>query len=79
MLTRRQKQILVLLTQGLSNKEIAFILRISENTVKMHLRIMYMRLGVPSRGKLVAKLQQPQPQPQPQDAEKLLLATSRRN
>lgn len=55
-MTPRQKQIITLLALGMNNKEIAIHLGISDNTVKMHLRTMFMRFSVNSRAKLVAKL-----------------------
>jgi DNA-binding NarL/FixJ family response regulator len=48
-LTKRQKQLILMLDQGLSNREIAEKLDISEHTVKVHLWRMYQRLGVNSR------------------------------
>jgi DNA-binding NarL/FixJ family response regulator len=55
-LTRRQLQIVRLLTTGASNKEIARALLISEGTVKVHLHTIYEKCGVTSRSKLVALL-----------------------
>ncbi len=48
-LTRRQQEVLVLLTQGRSNREIAGALGLSENTVKVHLVTLFKVLGVSSR------------------------------
>jgi DNA-binding NarL/FixJ family response regulator len=48
-LTPRQHQVLDLLVQGKSNREIAEALRLSENTVKVHLVTIYRALGVSSR------------------------------
>jgi DNA-binding CsgD family transcriptional regulator len=48
-LSKRQKQLLVLLDQGLSNRGIATELCISEHTVKVHLWRMFRRLNVNSR------------------------------
>ncbi len=48
-LSKRQKQLVLLLDQGLSNREIAEKLDITEHTVKVHLWRMYQRLGVNSR------------------------------
>jgi len=55
-LTTRQQQIVELLKQGMSNKEIARELDIAAGTVKVHLYEIFARLGVTSRGKLVSKL-----------------------
>ena len=51
-LTPRQTQIVELVVQGYSNKEVARILAISDGTVKQHLHAVYERLNVTSRGKL---------------------------
>ncbi len=48
-LSRRQKQLLILLDKGLSNRDIAEALQISEHTVKVHLWRMFRRLNVKSR------------------------------
>ncbi|MFI5004054.1 MAG: LuxR C-terminal-related transcriptional regulator [Solirubrobacterales bacterium] len=48
-LSAREREILDLLTSGLSNKEIATHLTISSNTVKFHLRTIYSKLGVCNR------------------------------
>lgn len=48
-LSKRQSQLLVMLDQGLSNREIADQLGISEHTVKVHLWRLFRRLGVKSR------------------------------
>jgi DNA-binding CsgD family transcriptional regulator len=48
-LTPRQKQILQLLENRCTNKEISSQLEISENTVKFHLAKIYTKLGVSDR------------------------------
>ena len=48
-LSKRQKQLIVMLDRGLSNREIATELDISEHTVKVHLWRLFRRLGVKSR------------------------------
>ena len=48
-LSKRQKQLLVLLDKGLSNRDIADNLQISEHTVKVHLWRLFRRLNVKSR------------------------------
>ena len=48
-LSKRQKQLLVLLDKGLSNRDIAEALQISEHTVKVHLWRLFRRLNVKSR------------------------------
>jgi DNA-binding NarL/FixJ family response regulator len=48
-LSKRQKQLLKLLDEGLSNRDIAEQLQISEHTVKVHLWRLFRRLDVKSR------------------------------
>jgi DNA-binding NarL/FixJ family response regulator len=48
-LSKRQNQLLAMIDQGLSNKEIAEQLSISEHTVKVHLWRLFRRLGATSR------------------------------
>lgn len=48
-LSKRQKQLLILLDKGQSNRDIAETLQISEHTVKVHLWRMFRRLNVKSR------------------------------
>ena len=52
-LSKRQKQLIVMLDRGLSNREIADELGISEHTVKVHLWRLFRRLGVKSRTQTV--------------------------
>ncbi len=44
--TARDQQVLNLLVQGCSNKEIAGQLKISPRTVKQHLRTLFLRAGI---------------------------------
>jgi DNA-binding NarL/FixJ family response regulator len=48
-LSKRQKQLVVMLDRGLSNRDIADELQISEHTVKVHLWRLFRRLNVKSR------------------------------
>jgi DNA-binding NarL/FixJ family response regulator len=48
-LTRRQREVLALITQGLSNKVIAAALATSESTVKVHVKNIIRRLNVANR------------------------------
>ena len=48
-LSKRQKQLILMLDQGLSNRDIADKLEISEHTVKVHFWRLFRRLGVNSR------------------------------
>ena len=45
-ITPRDEQVLRLLVQGCSNKEIAGQLNISPRTVKQHLRTLFLRAGI---------------------------------
>lgn len=51
-LTLRQREVLKLLLEGRSNKEIARSLGVLEGTVKVHLRTVMLRLGVRNRTQL---------------------------
>ena len=57
-LSGREREILHLAKHGLSNDLIASQLRIEYNTVRTHLRNIYHKLAVTSRGEAVAKLYQ---------------------
>ncbi len=52
-ITERDQQVLKLLVQGCTNKEIASELRISPRTVKQHLRTLFLRAGIKDGGKRV--------------------------
>lgn len=51
-LTRREGQLISLLSQGLKNKEIAATLQITEGTVKVYLSRLFRKLGVNDRFEL---------------------------
>ena len=55
MLTERERNILYLLVEGFTNKEIAEKLYISIHTVKAHLEAIYEKLGVNNRVQTVIK------------------------
>jgi DNA-binding CsgD family transcriptional regulator len=55
-LTPREREVAQLLTRGATNDEIARSLWISRHTVKDHVKAVYAKLGVASRGELSAKL-----------------------
>lgn len=54
-LTDREREVLSLLAQGLTNKEIARELVITQNTVKRHLKSLFIKLGVNTRSAASAK------------------------
>lgn len=54
-ITRRGEDVLNLLVQGCSNKEIAEQLHISPRTVKQHLRTLFLRAGI-TQGRKRVKL-----------------------
>jgi DNA-binding NarL/FixJ family response regulator len=55
-LTRRQAEIAVFATQGLSNREIADRLFITEQTVKDHLHDVFNHLKITRRSELTVKV-----------------------
>jgi two-component system, NarL family, nitrate/nitrite response regulator NarL len=48
-LTSRQIEIAILISQGLSNKEVSRQLNLAEGTVKLHLHNIYTRIGLRNR------------------------------
>jgi DNA-binding NarL/FixJ family response regulator len=54
-LTDREREVLDLLAQGMTNKEIAETLFISTNTVKRHLKAIFKKLDIHSRSAATAK------------------------
>jgi len=56
-LTEREHEIIKLLRQGLSNKDIAHALSISDSTVRHHLTNIFDKVGVPNRQKLLVHAQ----------------------
>lgn len=54
-LTDRESEVLQLLAQGMSNKQIAARLSISEHTVKFHVSAIYGKLGVTNRTEAVRR------------------------
>jgi DNA-binding NarL/FixJ family response regulator len=55
-LTVRESEVAAFLSQGMSNHEIAEALCISEHTVKSHLKSIFQKTGVTSRGHAVARI-----------------------
>ncbi len=58
LLTGREKEVLALLAQGLSNKLVADRLTLSEGTVKLHLHRIYVKLRAKGRVQAVQKAKQ---------------------
>jgi DNA-binding NarL/FixJ family response regulator len=54
-LSAREMEVLLLAARGLSNRQLADSLRLSEATVKRHLANIYPKMGVASRGEAVRK------------------------
>lgn len=57
-LTQREREMVELVQQGLSNKEIACKLFVSDNTVRHHLTSIFDKLGVSDRKKLMVRNRQ---------------------
>ena len=55
-LTRREREVLEYLLQGLTSKAIANRMNISPNTVKAFLRMIMIKMGVSSRSEVVIKI-----------------------
>lgn len=55
-LTPREKEVFELLVTGKTTKEIAFLLRISEKTVRNHISNVMQKLGVKGRSSAVVEL-----------------------
>jgi DNA-binding CsgD family transcriptional regulator len=55
-LTRRERETILLLLQGLTSKEIAERMSISPNTVKAFLRLVMVKMGVSSRSGIIGKI-----------------------
>jgi len=55
-LSKREKEVAVLVAQGLSNKEVAKRLSVTERTVKVHLNHIFKKLNIKSRMELLLLL-----------------------
>lgn len=51
-LTTRERQIILVLSDGVTNKEIGRRLMLAEGTVKVHLHHIYRKLGIANRTEL---------------------------
>jgi DNA-binding CsgD family transcriptional regulator len=56
MLSRREAQVALFCVQGLTNAAIGERLRVTEQTVKFHLRHIFVKFGVKRRAELIARL-----------------------
>lgn len=56
-LTSREREVLALMAEGQSNKEIARTLNVSPNTIKTHIANLYTKLEVAKRTQAVRKAQ----------------------
>ena len=54
MLSSREQEVLRLIAEGLTNKQIAHQLTVTESTVKTHVTSLFNKLGVDSRAQAVA-------------------------
>jgi len=59
-ISKREREIMELILQGKSNKEIEGLLFISYNTVKNHIYNIYQKMGVNSRGQMIHAILQAQ-------------------
>jgi DNA-binding CsgD family transcriptional regulator len=59
LLTSREREVLVLVAEGHSNREVASALWLSPETVRKHLENIYAKLGVHTRTAAVARVSQP--------------------
>ncbi|HLK32411.1 MAG TPA: LuxR C-terminal-related transcriptional regulator [Terriglobales bacterium] len=58
-LTAREKQVVELLMQGLTSKEVAERMKISPNTVKAFLRLVMIKMKVSTRSGIIGKIVEP--------------------
>ncbi len=54
LLTARERQVMNLVSGGLSNKQIARQLKLTDGTIKVHLHHMFDKLGISNRTSLAA-------------------------
>ncbi|EQD24395.1 MAG: hypothetical protein D084_Lepto4C00450G0002 [Leptospirillum sp. Group IV 'UBA BS'] len=55
-LTDRQREVVLMVVRGATNREIAESLSVTEQTVKDHLKAIYDKAGIRSRTKLTARI-----------------------
>ncbi len=56
LLTEREREALIGISIGLGNKKLADRMSISPNTVKAHIRLIALKMGVRTRGEMLAKI-----------------------
>ncbi len=54
--TIRERQIMLAVSEGATNREIGRRLRLAEGTVKVHLHHIYRKLGIPNRTTLAVRV-----------------------
>jgi DNA-binding NarL/FixJ family response regulator len=54
-LTAREQQILNLVAEGLTNRQISSTLSVSESTVENHMHHIFVKLGISNRAQAVAR------------------------
>ena len=69
-LTRREQQMVELLIEGMTTKEIARTLTVSPNTVKSFLRLVMIKMGVTTRSGIVGKVLRPRDATKTRSSEK---------
>jgi predicted ATPase/DNA-binding SARP family transcriptional activator/DNA-binding CsgD family transcriptional regulator len=62
-LTRREQEVAVLVARGLTNRQIASALTLSEHTIATHIRNVLKKLGLDSRNQVAAWVREHQPLP----------------
>lgn len=60
-LTRREREVIVLVARGLTNREVARMLNIAPRTVDKHLENAYRQLGVTNRVEAALMAESPRP------------------
>jgi DNA-binding CsgD family transcriptional regulator len=55
-LSRREAQVALCCAEGLTNAEIGARLFVTEQTVKFHMRHLFVKFGVKRRGELISRL-----------------------
>jgi LuxR family transcriptional regulator, positive regulator of biofilm formation len=55
-LSKREVEIVDTISKGVTNKEAADKLNVTEKTIKFHLTNIYRKMGIKSRGQLIVKV-----------------------